>query len=377
MELHGGIIGAKSDGENTGSTFFFEFPLYDRPLIDEGQPPGDEPPSDKILRPPTEEQGDAPAVPGGSLLQRITRTWRTVVALAWGEGLEEKQMKLNAAILAAAAILARDKADAQSPKDSAAAAGTDAAVYGGEDAATAAVLAGSGTSSHIDGLAPLLLALPAKLSALLPPLPPIVSYEHPNPVLRASSSVEEEEVSAPIRVYCGSVPGRDSNSNSGDGGGGRLRFLIVDDSAMSRKVTKRLLILHGHEAEEASDGLDFLRKMGAIADSETSCEALGSRKQAATLKKTVDVILMDDNMPHLSGPDATAAIRSCGYTGLIVGVTGNVCESQVAHFLLKGADRVVAKPLDLQDLEEVIRERIPQATLIADNTAAAAGRTKC
>ena len=266
------------------------------------------------------------------------------MALAWGEGLEEKQMKLNAAILAAAAILARDKADAQSPKDSAAA--ETAAVGTGMDAvdaATAAVLAGSGTSSHLDGLAPLLLALPAKLSALLPPLPPIA----------LSSS-----------VCNGSVR--------------RLRFLIVDDSAMSRKVTKRLLILHGHEAEEASDGLDFLRKMGAIADSETSCEALGTRKQAATLKKTVDVILMDDNMPHLSGPDATAAIRSCGYTGLIVGVTGNVYESQVAHFLSKGADRVVAKPLDLRDLEEVIREKMPQATLIADNTAAASsGMTKC
>lgn len=349
VELHGGIIGAKSEGENIGSTFFFEFPLYDRPLIDGSQSPVDEQPAHKIRHPPTtEEKSEAP----GIWLQWITRAWKTVLVGAWGEGCEERQLKLNAAILAAAAVVAKDKADAQSAKD-AAAASSAAAVLGGEDAAT--VLPGSG-NSHLDGLA---IALPAKLSALLPPLPPVVSYEH------LVMSQAAKEISAPISV-CGSVP----QSR-------RLSFLIADDSAMSRKVTKRLLILHGHEVEEASDGLDFLRKMGALTDSET-CEDLGLKQRqqqagamAASLR-AVDVILMDDNMPNLSGPDATAAIRSCGYTGLIVGVTGNVYESQVAYFLAKGADRVVAKPLDLRDLEEVIREKMPQATLIADTSSTTA-----
>ena len=294
VELHGGIIGAKSDGGNTGSTFFFEVPLYGRPAIegDHRKEEEDEPPS-KILPTSGDKQCDAPMMP------------------------------------AAAAVVT----ETLSVKD--AVAESDDACFG-----SSALFKATERSAQAE-------------------LPVVETPARPKPPLLSTASrtipelMEHEKASSTL-----------TNSRC------RLSFLIVDDSATSRKLTKRLLSLHGHEVEEASDGMDFLRMMGAATDSEISDR--GVMKQDSPSLKAVDVILIDDVMPHLSGPDATAAIRSCGYTGLIIGVTGNVFESQVAFFRSKGADMVLPKPLDLRDLEDVIRQKIPQAILIAETATGAA-----
>ena len=131
----------------------------------------------------------------------------------------------------------------------------------------------------------------------------------------------------------------------------QLSFLIVDDSVLSRKTTSRLLTSLGHRAEVATDGIDFLQQMGGHAD-------------APTLK-AVDIVLMDDNMPNLNGPEAAAAIRQRGFKGVIVAVTGNGFDSQVEHFLSKGADRVLLKPLKLQELDSIVREMIPGAVVLS------------
>ena len=265
----------------------------------------------------TEEHSNANA------LMRPALWWREITSVVRSvfEWHEQRQQRLNLAILAAAAVVARDKEDAHRTKDAAVA--MDSESY----------------STN--------LSLPKKLASLLPPLPPVASY--------FDNMLKQQAGVAPL------------SSNLATSSCGCLSFLLVDDSAMSRKITNRLLSLHGHIVEEATDGLDFLRKMGVHSNPEEGSE------EGTTLRKSVDVILMDDNMPCLSGPDATAAIRSYGYTGLIIGVTGNLYENQVAYFLSKGADRVVAKPLDLQDLEGIIREKMPHATLIANTAAMAKG----
>jgi CheY-like chemotaxis protein len=71
-----------------------------------------------------------------------------------------------------------------------------------------------------------------------------------------------------------------------------------------------------------------------------------------------DVILMDDNMPNLSGPEATAAIRAAGYGGLIFGVTGNSFTDQMENFKSKGADLVFTKPLNMTELYEAIKIKL-------------------
>ena len=50
------------------------------------------------------------------------------------------------------------------------------------------------------------------------------------------------------------------------------------------------------------------------------------------------------------GLEATRTIRALGFDKLIVGVTGNAMEDDVAAFLAAGADTVFTKPLKLQQL---------------------------
>lgn len=51
------------------------------------------------------------------------------------------------------------------------------------------------------------------------------------------------------------------------------------------------------------------------------------------------------------GPTATKEIRALNYCGAVIGVTGNVLQFDVDHFLAHGADRVLGKPLRKQELE--------------------------
>ena len=67
-----------------------------------------------------------------------------------------------------------------------------------------------------------------------------------------------------------------------------------------------------------------------------------------------DVILMDFVMPNMSGPAATEKIRSEGYEGLIVGVTGNALSEDIDFFIKSGADAVLTKPIDIAQLQEMV-----------------------
>ena len=52
----------------------------------------------------------------------------------------------------------------------------------------------------------------------------------------------------------------------------------------------------------------------------------------------------------MHGPEATVELRKAGYTGAVIGVTGNVLQSDVDYFLKCGADAVLAKPLNIPKL---------------------------
>ena len=60
-----------------------------------------------------------------------------------------------------------------------------------------------------------------------------------------------------------------------------------------------------------------------------------------------ECILMDHEMPIMEGPTAIKMIREFGYEGIIYGVTGNGCTSDLEKFTNAGANTVFVKPLDL------------------------------
>lgn len=119
----------------------------------------------------------------------------------------------------------------------------------------------------------------------------------------------------------------------------RLQFLLVDDTASNCKMLKMLLNRKGIECDIANNGLE------AVNVYKVPCTDTGARRSAV-----YDVIFMDHTMPIMNGVDATRAIRSLGFTGLIIGLTGNALDDDVASFIHAGADCVTLKPFRSEHL---------------------------
>lgn len=133
-----------------------------------------------------------------------------------------------------------------------------------------------------------------------------------------------------------------------------LRILIVDDSVPNRKVMKRLLASHGHIVTEAVDGVEFLHCLGY--ELEGGGHVIASNAYGVCDSNNFDVTLIDDNMPRLNGSNSVALVRKAGYSGIIVGITGNAEMECIQRFKDKGADDVMSKPIDIQELKKRIKK---------------------
>lgn len=114
-----------------------------------------------------------------------------------------------------------------------------------------------------------------------------------------------------------------------------MRVLVVDDVASNRKLLGRLLKNQGHVSDEADDG-------------DTAVEMIASAIRDGT---PYDTILLDYEMPRVSGPTAAKEVRSMGCDVFVVGVTGNLLPEDVKHFCSCGANAVLPKPFTISDLE--------------------------
>lgn len=122
----------------------------------------------------------------------------------------------------------------------------------------------------------------------------------------------------------------------------KRRLLVVEDTLSCRKMLIRLLERAGHTCVPATNGEE------AVAAVRKDLEEAASNSQHVPF----DTILMDFEMPLMRGPDATEHIRQLGYTGTILGVTGNVLSEDVNHFKSKGADEVLAKPVSMERIND-------------------------
>ena len=119
-------------------------------------------------------------------------------------------------------------------------------------------------------------------------------------------------------------------------------ILIVDDSALNRKMMRRYFTTCGHTCYEATDGKHAVSQVK-------------ERLRSNSGKKTFDAVLMDFVMPVMDGPTACKAIRALGYKSLIFGVTGNNRERDVEFFVNSGADVVLSKPFDTDKFQQCMR----------------------
>ena len=138
--------------------------------------------------------------------------------------------------------------------------------------------------------------------------------------------------------------------------------LVVDDSSLNRKMLLKLLRNAGYTCDEADDGVNAVAKVkermargGGGGEGENKGEG-GDKGGVSELSIIYDAILMDFVMPNMDGPTATQSIRSLGYTAPIFGVTGNTLDSDITHFISKGANAVIPKPFDFARFKHLMRD---------------------
>ena len=121
-----------------------------------------------------------------------------------------------------------------------------------------------------------------------------------------------------------------------------LRILIVDDSALNRKMTAKMFAKNAM-CDQAADG-QIAVNMVMVAENRNSERIL--TPPLMTPSGTYDVILMDYQMPNMDGPTAIRELRRLGFSGLIFGLTGNAIECDKMEMMAAGADKVFIKPFD-------------------------------
>jgi CheY-like chemotaxis protein len=114
-----------------------------------------------------------------------------------------------------------------------------------------------------------------------------------------------------------------------------LRVLVVDDDEDIRDVLVVMVTRFGHVADRACDGLEAIH---------------------ALAEQAYDVVLLDLMMPRMAGDDVLRWLQQHPELGrdLRVVVATGSAEEHRARLEDLGADAVVAKPLGLQELRDVL-----------------------
>ena len=113
----------------------------------------------------------------------------------------------------------------------------------------------------------------------------------------------------------------------------RRSVLVVDDDPDVRGVLEEFLVLKGYHVRASPDGAAAVRELAASAPG---------------------VVLLDIEMPGLSGVDALPTIRAMAPATAVIMVSGTVNVELAKRALAAGAFDYVTKPVDLPRLLESI-----------------------
>jgi PAS domain S-box-containing protein len=124
--------------------------------------------------------------------------------------------------------------------------------------------------------------------------------------------------------------------------GGTRRILIADDNPDNLAILAAVLDSVGFVTASATNGREAVEKF----------EAFGA-----------DLILMDLAMPEMDGTEATQRLRATerGRVAKIIAVTANAFEGTRQICLASGFDNFIAKPLDIDDLLDLIQSTLDLA----------------
>ena len=119
------------------------------------------------------------------------------------------------------------------------------------------------------------------------------------------------------------------------------KILIVEDNPKSMKLMLMVLRPHGYTLLEATDGEEALE---------------------IAIKDKPDLILMDMQLPKLSGLEVTERLRQMpafNHTPIIA-VTASAMKGDKERIIEAGCDLYISKPINTRELPEVIAEILLQ-----------------
>ena len=135
----------------------------------------------------------------------------------------------------------------------------------------------------------------------------------------------------------------EDNSGSSDSLEG-INILIAEDTPMNVEIILDLLEMYGARCITAVNGREAFEKFEASSPGD------------------IHIILMDIQMPVMDGYEATGKIRSCGHPDAelipIIAMTANAFADDIQKCLDAGMDAHIAKPLNINKLNKMIREYV-------------------
>ena len=116
------------------------------------------------------------------------------------------------------------------------------------------------------------------------------------------------------------------------------RVLVVEDDAVNRMATVIMLKKMGFAAEAVEDGDRVLETLAG---------------------KPFDVVLMDIQMPRVSGDEATRRIRQGAHPGVdatipVIALTAHAMDGDRERYLNSGMDDYLSKPVDVAALRDAV-----------------------
>ena len=120
-----------------------------------------------------------------------------------------------------------------------------------------------------------------------------------------------------------------------------MKLLIVDDSSVTRKVIKAVADVLQMKTEEAQDGIEALETLSKS-------------------YKEIDLVLLDWNMPEMSGYEVLVEIKGNDkYKNIpVMMVTSEGQKSNIVSAVRAGASNYLTKPFTVEELETKIIECI-------------------
>ncbi|MGE5504275.1 MAG: response regulator [Actinomycetota bacterium] len=114
-------------------------------------------------------------------------------------------------------------------------------------------------------------------------------------------------------------------------------IVIVEDNAMNMKLLEQALTIAGYQTVKSADGENLVQM---------------------TAEAAANVILMDIQLPKMSGVDLLKQLRGDERTAKVpvLAVTAFADPDSVSGFLREGFDQVITKPISIRKLlDEVAR----------------------